>query len=610
MLNVGRFPHPFQPLCEPVEELMSPIRYAVWSLHAKKCLSDTSLSKIAELARFLQELYAVADLDTPAQALVPDPQEGRFFSASSLPGRFFVSVYERSSRFDDSWRIQATQNVMKRIHSLYRRLLEDIRGYNDIVRASFSKRMYGQSVEEISLKRAACALACWSSATGPFFKAVKQQSQAFQELLHIGFTAHESIETPFGGTVQIRESYCYQKISDFEGYLGYQLPLKALYRVATCNSLNTEDKKAFEYFAKTIDRKSSVINIRRLDKYLRILVELFQKNLKENHPLLLTNIVGVLAGKIPSVFLQRDPHHVGWRQRLQPGMALNCNGKEVILGPQLGPKAAALDNNLVFTIANDPTIVAVIGINRLSCLLKSYFAEKVSYGIRHANFIDIADDGSFSLVERLQTGFKDHKWSSSNKVISEEDAVYLHPIICSIRWFIAQKKASLYFSPEYLMYDVDNMLKCVRYTIPTSFLFMDMEKTITDFADGNRVIFAYLMVNSNMLKHGDAQYFRKIVSLMCKGKDPEPEVRSQVMNITDSRLVDHAKKLICEIENIRAGCLESLRDRYGPLPVNMEASINETLWRFYEESCGISSLPPGLKEGIVTALLDELSKNT
>lgn len=560
-------------------------------------------SRVGTLGRGLQELYAASYSEAPEKALVPLPRAAGFISSSNWLGRALVFFYSRFDRFDETWRENTMARAMQKIHDRYDDLFQEASLHHECIKRSISNRIFGMPVDERSLRKSKSFLTRWNTATMPFLKALGEDNAPFLELIRKGFAIeNSSFAEPFGSSEQAEDLSRIQQIIDFEGHLGARLPLKALHHTAVGRELNGEEAKAIRKLAKAIGNNASSLTIHHLNKYLRALAEHFESEEEGDAISLLTNMASALVVETPQIFNQRDDWHLRKRAELGPGSLLDCNGKGVVLSGRIGPRDDRFDNNLVFEVAGPSQQVVVIGINRLTLHLKAALSEQMGFGLRSAKFIDIARDGSFALVERLEGNLSDIQWTSTELGLSDEDLELLVPVIHAIRWFIKKNKIPAHFSPEHLLYDSNGVLRCAKYTVPLRFSFIEMEAVIKAIAAGNSTVFKHLMKKSGMLKHRHAEYFQSMVLATCKEQDPDPAIRSQIKEILDFHYIDRARDLVLEIESVRNHCLASLQQAWGRLPANIDFAVNSKIWEIYAQNGTVSALPDNLEEMVLASL--------
>lgn len=596
-----------------------------------------SLKDFTTLAGNLQELCAAAGTQSPFDTLVPGLWGNRFYSSKSWLGRILNFFYTRFERYSKKWREKTIVKAMEKTHCLYNRLKEDADRYNQMLLEAIHSRMDGHYISPKDQRRAYSFLTKWSSATHPLKKALKSNPHLV-EFMRNGFLdkkGHASAVAPMRPCNRDIARIVNQKIIDLESLYGSPLPFKALYHLSKTrksihheqedglpylNQLPEEDKREIIALANSLERKQSSLNIHELNRGLRALVHAFAITKPRGRMPELVPIVETLACLKVSLFNQRDNAHIAWRDNLKPGDKLLCNGIEVILGnPLPSQKASKDDNTLVFELANTPDLVAVIGINRLTLPLKASLAERMGFGIRHAEFVQIAMDGSFALVEKLETKLSDHTWTTTHHAHPPpEDLELIGPIINTVNWFIRNDSLPILFSPEYMRYSKRGVLKSTKYNIPVPFSYIEMEKVILSIANGNQSIFDLIMIDSDMRdiqsdgrerKHPHGIFFNDTIETACKSnthtkkEESTTQGRSEVSRITDFRYVDHAKDLAKQVHTMKSTCLATLRERYEELPLNIQGIINEEAYNVYFNCYHVSTLPTNMADKILERIL-------
>ncbi len=301
-----------------------------------------------------------------------------------------------------------------------------------------------------------------------------------------------------------------------------------------------------------------------------------------------------------SIFLKSDPKQAIQRE-FKTGDKVVCNDRELIIGERLGPIHAD-DQNIVYT-TDDPTAVIVFGSNKIIHPLKRQFANKQSWGIKSAEYIDIDKDTGFAIVERLYDPLGSYCWLSCSNQIDPLDEDYALPISRLINWFLDKDRTPLNFTPEHLMFDRRGVLKCLKVAVKGPLDFNALVQFAIKVSAGNRYIFRYIMEKSNLWNHRYAKFYDDIAKRAICGEKGFVTDLATSRDIIDHKIISRAKEFEKEVLKLKDRCLLQIKPE-GELadPKLLALKVSERLIGCYRASGAVGVLPEYLEKDIISAL--------
>lgn len=398
----------------------------------------------------------------------------------------------------------------------------------------------------------------------------------------------EVIEHPF----QLRYPLlkCYYKIAHFIRVSNCKVPFGLLTRLflSKKESMRKGDIEKLKKWIKSLNGNKVLTQ----KLFHNFLIQL-QEHIKEYHlskaarPAAMAEVQFELAKLGCHLLIQPDPEHYKWAQSLKPGDTVECNGKKIILGQELGRKIDEDDNNFYFEIEDDPKQVVWIGNSPLAISLQVEGARQATKRIRLTEVNEIDKEGKCALVKRLHIRLSDMKWSSTSSELTLEDKDLIAPLLEHFKFFLMENYTPKDFNLKYLGYTEEGMLVCTKITNLEPFSINSLEKTA--FETTNPHIFKHLMKESGILEHAQAKFFKSIVKNSLESDKAAEEARydSFMQEIEDPRITKQSIALAKEIRAIKQECMRAKLDQ-----------VNEKILKAYESSGSAGMLWPNFSEQI------------
>ncbi len=366
--------------------------------------------------------------------------------------------------------------------------------------AALKERSLGGNVSEKRFHVLRGNLTKWQSATKQWFRFLKtKQSHFIVEKLNELCSDKTSLQPMFSNEVikQAEHLRRFYRITAFEGLLKQPLPASLLFKIASSQKLNQTEKAKFKAFIRKLNKNTpSKMGIEVFGKAIRRLVEVFQtiNNVSIENSANLTKLPMAFLLEGCELFLQEDKRHLNWRKSLRPGQALDCNGRKLIIGELLkSKKSAESDRNLVYTVANDETVVISIAPNRELHTLKREVNDQFSWALETPNYIDIEKSGRFALVERLPHSIAKYPWKSNCSKLLPEEQLIVNGVKKILEWFIDQEKSPTAFCAAEIMFGQLGYLKFSKAHFEGVIEYNTLIKFVDECANGNKWVYNALI---------------------------------------------------------------------------------------------------------------------
>jgi len=505
------------------------------------------------LADNLREIEAAALASCPLPAsLVPNLSGTRVYFAAYGWGRvwkwFFVLLtYFAPSKFKEKKIHRALQKTETLCLDFFNTSSASAKSF----RSYLLRKTVGSEIDERSFYRVKRDIITWNRITSSFQR-LSRKCNCLPLFIAIYFPQL----APLMRSKRAQRLLRYQKLLDLEGCLRAPLPLHILTKLACAKKLNKKEELVIRRWNRVPD-----LNVRRLHSALKAFLRIFKKELfpktADFSPKLLQLERNLLALDC-EVFYQRDPLHIQWRSKLQPGDVLQYLSEKIVLGRQIGAKTD--DNNLVFTLQGDDHRVVVIGINRAILGLKKQLTEKKGGCLHSAKCLGIVSSGRFAIYQRLHGSLNDYQWKTTGQQIHPQDLCMLIPVENMLHWMIEQKCSPQKFAVHHLMFDNNNTLKYSKTCLPEPFNYTLVEEFVFKLAKGNAAIFKHLMECSGVSSHPFRDYYAKMLDEALA--ENSPPLYGGVDEIDDPRVEDKGEEFYTQISKLQEACLKDLLIRY------------------------------------------------
>ena len=543
----------------------------------------------AALQANLSELYAAATDRRPAMALVADLSGKRLFQKHKGWGRAWTWFYDAAYiLFGWNPRSEKLDRALRATNALYaakqRQVQEDIKALNGYLESG-QKRPH----------RAAAGISAWNRATMPFCKLLKQDNQKLNCFLKTHFAPND---TPFAAVKESGEAKRIQAVIDLEGILHAPFPFTLLQKAATGKSCDKNETQRLRRWTYALNTREKRLGVARLHRALQAIVSRLPAT-HYPHPPNLVRLELKLIDHGLQHFFRGDNRHLAWREALQPGDVINLAGKTLVLGEPIGRKKEGGDGNYVFALKDDPTQVAVIGLNRAILPLKEEVAREDAWGIRHATINAIDRKGRFALIEKLEGPVSEMRWATTKGWVHPQDKDVLKPLASWVGWLLKQNACPHQLSAKHLMFDTKGRLRYAKAGLAAPFDFLTLEKFLYDCAQGNRAIFCYLMNNSGLYDHPYQKYFEEVVERTISGETVDAPALAAIAKISSAAVADSGKKLAEEILAVIETCLEKVYNEYAvPADLDPKEELKLKIYAHYKQTRAVAFLWPGIVEEV------------
>lgn len=311
-----------------------------------------------------------------------------------------------------------------------------------------------------------------------------------------------------------------------------------------------------------------------------------------------------------TILQREDDLFMSWREKLQPGSEIACNGKKWTLGPLLGPlkkvddqfKVFALDDNHVIKISN----------NRFRFFIDDKKAELEHWGFRLVEKVSLDSEGRCVILERLSAPISCHNWTSQSALLTPEDErialIFANHLYCMNSWDGNAENLSL----DHLGFDSQGCLKSTRLLKKGFPNYNDLELHCVQLAKGNPQVLRFLMTVSQLSQHEVGLHYREAIKYAFMNGEtnlvscPFPVGYRSVANY-DERI----KKLCQQALNLRESCLKHVTadlrkgENRSLLEKNLSKLVGERLVYFYTASPTPGVMADSqLQEEVVNSVLD------
>ncbi|MFQ5729956.1 MAG: hypothetical protein ACE5GN_06315 [Waddliaceae bacterium] len=553
----------------------------------------------------LREIYdTVNDSKNVTAELVPNPFGTRVYNTSKGWGRLWRWFFKiTDTLFGKSFKLRKLRQAMLKTQKIFREHLPSIRKNIKTYQTYLQKKSAGYPVEEKNFHKARRSITTWNHATVPFLEFVRNGGNEKLSKLFKTYYPSNSGKSPFLCDQEMGPLKELQKIINLEGYLHEPLPLPILEKLATGKIITDSDKKALALWIDKLHKLKAKIHIGPFHDAMAALVN-HLATLQYPEPPSLASLELALVDHRLTLFRQKDPKHIKWRNTLQPGDHLTCNGKEILLGEPIGKKFFDKDNNLVFGIKDNPDKVVYIGINRAVLGLKEKISKENSGGIPNARFLEIDKEGRFALMERLQEPLERYPWKTNANWLHHEDRDIATPLANLVKWMVQNKVTPQNFSPKHLMFDTKGRLRYAKICIPGNFDYTVLEDFLFACANGNRTVFCSLMSDSYLHVHPYQKFYEKMLKHALEGNKKKAATVAALDKISDPKIVDRGEALHQEVLKLKESCCRKIYEKFRVSDTEtLVKTVKEEIFGFYYHTHASGILWPTIEEEVIASVV-------
>lgn len=531
----------------------------------------------------------------------------RVYEASKGWGKLWHWFYNIAELFGaKQFRNSALVKAMQKTHTLFAQEQKAIEGHAVQYKEYLGALRRGEKASSSKVRQARGEITSWNEGVRPFLERVHRDADL--ALLKL-FEKHYGAKPPFTWKKISDELHNLQRVIDLESLFHTQLPLKVLAKLSIKEGLSKWETKDLEQReTKDLDRwmkkfnKSSEERIRPIHKALIA----FVKHLGGKADLLELELELILRGC--QLFTHADPKHTAFRDSLKEGDTLSCNGKKVVLGPELGGKRGGKENHqVVFAVQGDDSRVVVIGNNQASVGLRKILSERQGILFHTPDVYDLDVTKGIALMERLEEPLKDYDWSSDKRGLNPVDKNVIDPITNVIRWLVDNQRTPHNFAIESLMYTKkdekgERLLKCLKVPLEAEFDYNAIEAFAFSVARGNLQVWKYMMEASGMLLPINlkskaspfAVFYKDVFRRALKGDETPMETVATTRKVAFKSIVERGKVFYDEVVKVKEECCRASGAD--------EVKVKKVMIKLYEDMFLISTLWPDFTERVIKEL--------
>lgn len=567
---------------------------------------------ISCLADNLREIYlAEHDENVEKILLTADFSGKKIYHASFGWGRiwrWFYSAVKLVSGVD--LEMKKLSSAMEKTHTLFQEHFASTQVHLNSYKSYLYKRSIGVAVEEEKYHEARKKISSWNRATAPFLQAFScERGSKVSE-----YTAKFFPEKLNDNRDQDLQSLTViQDLIDFEGYLHGPLPLESFKKLACGVKLKDKELSEMSEWIYHYSKEDSPITIRSFHLALKAFVESMRKewlrsslNGDENSMPNLLRLEMALKDLGLNIFTQKDPVHLKWRSHLKPGSVLNYSGGLLTLDEQLGKKRCDEDNNLIFSVKEDPYKVIVIGINQAILHMKRDIDDKKGWGLHTAECFEIAFSGDYAIYEKLEGSLEKLTWVTDKGWVEHQDLDHLTPVQEMLKWMVNEKLTPYHLDLKYLRYDRKGRLKYEKVCLPKEFDYEALENFVFQCSKGNKTVFCHLMDFSGLYAHSYRTFYFKMVQSALNGEKMNTKNISTFEGVLDSRVVDKGDLLYKQVEEMKENCLKNILSNHLVSDIKkLEQLIRSEIRNYYIKLKLSGTLWPTMEQEITSKIIEE-----
>lgn len=553
----------------------------------------------------LQEIYHAAHSEWDRLNLVANFSGTRIYDSTRGWGRAWCWFYRAASWITGkNQRFHKLKVAILRTHSLFQHQLLHIHKDLERYESYLALAGGGYNVVEDDFHGVRKAISLWHSSHAPFIKSLDDlKHPKLEKLFHICFAEKNprpSMAVLWSDPELIALDGCH-KIIDLEGLSQEPLPLEIFKKIIRKKNLNILDDKRLESWIKKINRCPASVNL--VHEAMQAIAARYIKPARDGNASLAdpSALEVYLEDKGCTIFKQHDPQHIAWRHKLTKDASLSCQGQELVLDAQIQPAKSHVDNTLVFSIQNQPQYVVLIAQNRAALGMKRC-RQKLGngFGVELVHMLDIANEGRWSLAERLKP-VNSRKWMiQPGGGFSKEDEAAINELAMLLGWLVKQNCTPLDFAPESIMFDKDSHLKALRPLSRKAFDFNALEDFAVQCAAGNLAVFQLLMAKSGLVNHPIAHFYNELVAATLKGDKTTVGDLAAIHKIVDPEVVDRGAALRRDVLELRAKLSMKVRECQPDKDIQLiEKEGTAYLCKFYQNTHSAGILWPSLGEDVL-----------
>lgn len=414
-----------------------------------------------------------------------------------------------------------------------------------------------------------------------------------------------------------------------EGFMEQAIPVALFAKLEDFQSLSVEENRYLKGWVQTLNRCQQAISPQFFSGILAEIMNVIY--LQGSSSLTLLDLLYWLDQQGCQIIHREDPAHMDWREKLQPGDSIECNGKQLILGLQLSPDKLIDDNYKVFELEEYPDYVVKIALNRFLLLIEERKAnnEQDHWGVRLVETIaNLEEDdqepvvggldqqGRCVVLEKLSSSFDSYIWTSDDMQLTQEDErsalVFANHLFCMSQWKSTAQNLSL----PHLMWDKEGMLKSTRLLKKGSANYNEWENYCENAAKGNPYILSFLMHVSKLNEHEMALYYREVCEYTLETEMTDLIGRPLPLGHRQDIYRQHAKKLCAQAKELRQNCIKIIiaqlrkKKQYSyKQQEQLKTAIVDKLLEFYRASPTPGRLSADIEQQVIASFTQHSPSN-
>jgi len=556
-----------------------------------------------------QELYHIAH--NPASnrhSLIPDLSGTHIYDSNHGSGLFLNCFYKCINSFT-KWdfvhtKLKQSINYTQKIFLKELALMEPfLLSYQTYLKRAGN----GYAVVEAEYSHARKAISTWNASTQKFIKLINTLPKDNIVLVILKQTLTdanpEAQQRPLFQTPITSALNSCQKIIDLEGMTKGSLPLEVIKKLLKKKPLSTSDQKSIDSWSKKVQHISAD-KVQLVHRCLQTIASLYlQPDQQSSEKGDAAPIEALLEKTGCTLFQQKDPTHISWRDQLEAGTSIPYKDTKIILGTEINPLPTPGDKTRVFEVKDHPDIVALVARNQAELSIRRLLqATKNDFGIPLANIVEIFHDGRVAFMERLQS-LGAFKWTSSNGILSQEDAPVVNALAALLQEFINNKFTPSNFKPTAILLNSQYQLRTLKPMTKRSFDFNALEEFVTKCAGENRTVFKHLMTASGLSTHSTATFYYDIISTAFKGEEMDASTLAAIYDSSDPKVVDRGEVLVEEALPLWRELCTELRT-FFPLRKKQELNqeVGKALIECHKASKAAGKLGPSLYQDVIAKI--------
>jgi hypothetical protein len=359
-----------------------------------------------------------------------------------------------------------------------------------------------------------------------------------------------------------------------EGITQQMIPVARLAQIHRFDHLLLKDKQALKDWVDALNRHKQQLSVSALTSILIEIARLI--DIQGSSPVKLEDILEWLDREGCLLIRQPDGIHMDWREGLQPGHTIECNGKQLVLGELLSP-VKKNDAYKIFALKDFPRCVVKIACNRLLLLLDAKKAQSAEHhwGFRDVEIVPFVDNkgtshqalvsgldakGRCVVFEKLSSPFP-REWKSQTTQLDKAEEELALAFAVHIKHLMKTNTSVKNLSFDHLMQDATGCLKSTRLLKKGPSHYFQLERYCVEAAKGNFFVLSFIIRASQLHEHPLVHYSCRVV---------EKTVRSGTVSLVTEPLPqdhnydyykDHVRQLCQQALELHQECLNSVIER-------------------------------------------------